>query len=63
VDLSLQHKNFGKSEAEQKRVWKGGNGAFKKEEITSWFRLYNITGIGKVAGYFKKSHKEYSRAA
>ena len=34
---------------------------FNKEEVTSWFRLFNTTGIGKVKNYFTKSHNDYAK--
>jgi len=61
VDSGLLGKNYPKSVSEQKRVWYGGNGMFDRQDIASWYRLINITGIGKVYNFFRKSHNQYAK--
>ena len=46
-----------------KRVWKGAEGAYKKADLVSWFRVYNSTGIQQVDGYFTKAKKDYAKHA
>lgn len=43
-----------KSLAEKKRLWKGEEGKFSKQDLAQWYRIYNQTKITEMKGDFKK---------
>jgi len=57
IDHTLNTKKYPVSLAEEKRIWKGEEGTFSKEDLSGWFRVFNITRIGKVKSYLSNARK------
>ena len=46
-DGMMNNDRYLTSVAEQKRIWRGSNGLFKRDLLSGWFRIYNQTSIKK----------------